>query len=254
MVRRLALAGAVAIVPFASILAVGCGPAHSSSSRGAVSTAAAANATVDLTTVLGSAASFSVLAGTTVTNTGPTTITGSVGVSPGTAITGFPPATITNGTIHLADAVALQAQSDVTTAYDALMSAPSTADMTGKDLGGLTLTPGVYTFSSSAQLTGTLVLDDQGNSKAVFIFQIGSTLTTASNSSVHMATPGLCGRGVFWQVGSSATLGTGTTFEGSILALTSITLQTGARLTLGRALARNGSVTLDSNDIEVPTQ
>ena len=125
--------------------------------------------------------------------------------------------------------------------------------MTGQDLGGLTLTPGVYCFSSSAQLTGTLTLDAQGNPNAVFIFKIGSTLTTASNSSVVVINTGgnssiACN--VFWQVGSSATLGTGTSFAGNILALTSITLNTGANVS-GRVLARNGAVTLDTNNVTV---
>jgi type VI secretion system secreted protein VgrG len=196
---------------------------------------------------LGAASSYAVLGGQTVTNTGPTTIGGDVGVSPGTAVTHFPPGIVTGGTIHSADANALQAQSDVTTAYDALAAEPCTADLTGHDLGGMTLTEGVYCFSSSAQLTGTLTLDAQGNAAAVFIFQMGSKLTTASNSSVRMINVGVdCN--VFWQVGSSATIGTGTVFVGNILALTSITLNTGASVS-GRALARNGAVTMDTNDV-----
>jgi hypothetical protein len=196
---------------------------------------------------LGAAQSFAVLAGTTVTNTGPSVIAGDVGVSPGTAITGFPPGIIVSGVIHSADAVALSAQTAVTSAYNVLAGQPCTQDLTGLDLGGRTLTQGVYCFSSSAQLTGPLVLDAQGNANAVFIFKIGSTLTTASASSVTMINGGsLCN--VFWQVGSSATLGTGTSFIGNILALTSITLTTGANVT-GRTLARNGAVTLDSNSI-----
>ena len=196
---------------------------------------------------LGSAASFAVLGGQSVTNTGPTVVNGNLGVSPGTAVTGFPPGIVVGGTIHAADAVALQAQSDVTTAYNVLAGQPCNTNLTGQDLGGLTLLPGVYCFSSSAQLTGTLTLDAQGNPSAVFIFQIGSTLTTASNSSVQLINGGNCGN-VFFQVGSSATLGTGTTFVGNILALTSVTLGTGASVS-GRVLARNGSVTLDNNNI-----
>jgi hypothetical protein len=196
---------------------------------------------------LGTAQSFAVLGGSTVTNTGASTITGDLGVSPGSAITGFPPGIVTGGSIHAADAVATSAQSDVTTAYNALASQACTADLTGQDLGGRTLTAGVYCFSSSAQLTGTLTLDAQGNSSAVFIFKIGSTLTTASGSSVTVTNGGsLCN--VFWQVGSSATLGTTTSFRGNILALTSITLTTGAGVT-GRTLARNGAVTLDTNTV-----
>jgi hypothetical protein len=201
---------------------------------------------------LGTAGNFAVLAGTTVTNTGPSVIDGGdVGVSPGTAITGFPPgATVPPFTTHSADADAAQAQLDLTSAYNAAAGLAPTQDLTGQDLGGLTLTPGVYFFSSSAQLTGTLTLNDQGNPNAQFVFQIGSTLTTASSSSVVTINGGaMPGCDVFWQIGSSATLGTGTAFEGHILALTSITMTTGATIIDGSALARNGAVTLDSNTI-----
>jgi type VI secretion system secreted protein VgrG len=204
------------------------------------------------TITLGTAGNFAVLAGSTVTNTGATVINGGdVGVSPGTAITGFPPGTITPPyTTHAGDAVAAQAQSDLTTAYNAAAGLAPTQNLTGQNLGGLTLTPGVYFFSSSAQLTGTLTLDDQGNPNAQFVFQIGSTLTTASNSSVVTINGGsMPGCTVFWQVGSSATLGTGSAFEGHILALTSITVTTGANILDGSALARNGAVTLDDNSI-----
>jgi hypothetical protein len=201
---------------------------------------------------LGTAGNFSVLAGSTVTNTGPSVIDGgSVGVSPGSAITGFPPGSVKPPfTTHAADAVALQAQNDLTTAYNAAAGLVHTQDLTGQNLGGLTLVPGVYFFSSSAQLTGTLTLNDQGDPNAQFVFQIGSTLTTASNSSVVTINGGsMPGCNVFWQVGSSATLGTGTAFEGHILALTSITMTTGANIFDGSALARNGAVTLDDNHI-----
>ena len=201
---------------------------------------------------LGTAGNFAVLAGSTVTNTGPSFIDGGdVGVSPGSAITGFPPGGVVPPyTMHAADAVATQAQSDLTIAYDAAAGLSRTQDLTGQDLGGLTLVPGVYSFSSSAQLTGTLTLDAQGDPNAQFVFQIGSTLTTASLSSVRTinggSTPGCT---VFWQVGSSATLGTHTAFQGHILALTSITLNTGASILDGSALARNGAVTLDTDHI-----
>jgi hypothetical protein len=196
---------------------------------------------------LGVAATFAVLGATTVTNTGPTTISGDLGVNPGLAITGFPPGVVVAGTTHAGDATSLQAQSDATLAYDALAAEPCSADLTGIDLGGLTLAPGVYCFSSSAQLTGTLVLDAQGTAGAVFVFKTVSTLTTASDASVRMINGGdPCG--VFWQVGSSAVLGTSTVFSGSILALTSISLATGATVS-GRALARNGAVTMDSDTV-----
>jgi type VI secretion system secreted protein VgrG len=199
---------------------------------------------------LGTADSFAVLAGSTVTNTGPSVIIGDRGVSPGTAATGFPPGTVV-GAQHKADAVALQAKTDLVTAYNNAAGQTPFVDKTGQDLGGQSLTPGVYRFSSSAQLTGTLTLNGQGNSNAVFIFQIGSTLTTASNSKVVLIN-GASPCSIWWQVGSSATLGTGTQFQGNLLALTSISLTTGANILPGRALARNGAVTLDTNLITKP--
>jgi len=204
---------------------------------------------------LGTADPFAVLAGSTVTNTGATTIHGSLGLWPGTAITGFPPGSVSGGTIHATDAVALQAQSDLTTAYNfaAGEACPATNVLTGQDLGGLTLTPGVYCFGSSAQLTGKLTLNALGNPNAVFVFQIGSTLTTASSSSVVFTNAGQ-GDSVFWQVGSSATLGTTTSFQGNILALTSIALTTGADIGCGRALARNGAVTMETNNVSIDTE
>lgn len=195
---------------------------------------------------LGTAQTFAVLGGSTVTNTGLSVLTGDLGVSPGSAITGFPPGTRT-GTTHAADAAALQAQNDVITQYNALAGAACTADLTGQDLGGKTLTPGVYCFSTSAQLTGPLTLNAGGNANATFIFKIGSTLTTASGSSVTL-TNGAVACGVGWQVGTSATFGTTTSFVGNVIALSSITLNTGANL-IGRALARNGAVTLDTNNV-----
>ena len=195
---------------------------------------------------LGTAKTFAVLGGQTVTNTGASTLAGDLGVSPGSAITGFPPGIVTGAT-HTRDAVALQAQNDVTAAYIDLAGRKCDTDLTGLDLGGRTLKHGVYCLSSDAQLTGRLILDAENDPNALFIFQIGSKLTTASNSSVVMVRGGAECR-VFWQVGSSATLGTDSVFTGNILALTSISLMTRASLA-GRALARNGAVTLDSNRI-----
>jgi hypothetical protein len=195
---------------------------------------------------LGTAESFAVLAGSTATNTGLTVVTGDLGVWPGTTITGFPPG-IVIGTTYAGNAVAQQAQSDVTVAYNDLAGRACDADLTGTDLGGLTLTQGVYCFSSAAQLTGQLTLDAEGSGDALFIFQIGSTITTASNSSVLVINGGTeCN--VYWQVGSSATLGTSTAFGGNILALTSITLNTDTVVS-GRVLAQNGAVTMDTNTI-----
>jgi hypothetical protein len=199
---------------------------------------------------LGAAATFAVLAGSTVTSTGPTAITGDLGVSsPGVSVTGFPPATIAGGAIHVGDALANQAQADVLPAYNALAGEPCNTDVTGQDLGGRTLSPGVYCSSGAAGLTGQLVLDAGNDANAVFIFQIGSTLTTAVGSSVVMANGGQA-RNVFWQVGTSATLGVDTALLGNILASASVTFTTGASLT-GRALVR-AAVTMDTNMVSVP--
>ncbi len=197
---------------------------------------------------LGTAAPFVVLGGTTVTNTGPSVLNGDLGVAPGTSLSGFGLPAVVNGATHNNDAVASQGQSDLTTAYNVAAGQAVTADLTGQDLGGLTLTPGAYRFATSAQLTGQLTLDAQGDPNAQFVFEIGSTLTTASASSVLMVN-GASPCNVYWQVGSSATLGTTTAFQGTIMALSSITLNNSATVT-GRALARNGAVTLDDNVLD----
>jgi hypothetical protein len=188
---------------------------------------------------------FSVLAGTTVTNTGSTVVSGDVGVCPGTAVTGFPPG-LAGGTIHLADGVASLAQATLTAGYIDAAGRSGGTSVAG-DLVGQTLTSGVYTSTSSLANSGDLTLDAQGNPSAVFIFQIASTLTTGSGSHVVLAN-GAKACNVFWQVGSSATLGTNSVFKGTIMALTSITVTTGVNLE-GRALARNGAVTLDTDVI-----
>ena len=194
---------------------------------------------------LGTADSFAVLAGSTITSTGPSTVNGDLGLSPGSAVTGFGPGVV-NGTTHAANAVALQAQSDLTAAYDdAAARIPPVA--APADLGGLTLTPGIYRNASSLALTGALTLDAQGDPNALFVFQAGSTLTTASASQVRLVN-GAQACNVFWKVGSSATLGTSTRLAGNILALTSISMNDGVTLN-GRALARNGAVTLINDTI-----
>jgi hypothetical protein len=195
---------------------------------------------------LGVAKSFAVLAGQGVTNTGATVVNGDLGTSPDPAVSGFPPGKV-HGAIHKADAVALHAQKALTTAYnDAAGRTPVTT--IGKELGGKTLTPGVYNSNSGTfQITGTLTLDAQGDPNGVFIFQMASTLVTASSSLVSLL-GGAQACTVWWQVGSSATLGTHSTFAGNILALTSIQVKT--RVTVdGRVLARNASVTLDDDTI-----
>ncbi len=192
---------------------------------------------------LGTAGSFAVLAGTTVTNTGPSWITGELGVAPGSAVTGFPPGT--SGVQHKGDSVATTAQTNLTAAYTnaAAQPCPGTNNFTGSNLGGMNLVPGVYCQTTAPTLTGTLTLNGAG----IYIFQIGSTLVTASGASIVLL-GGAQPCQIFWQVGSSATIATSTTFVGNIMALTSIAMQTGATLN-GRALARNGAVTLDTNRI-----
>ena len=211
---------------------------------GVAGATAAAPATAPVS--LGSAGPFAVLAASTVTNTGPTTIKGDLGLSPGTSVTGFPPGHV-NGTVHAADSVALQAQTSLTAAYNNAAGRAATATIP-VELGGTTETAGVYVSPAGTfGITGTLTLNAQGNPNAVFIFKAASTLITASASNVKLVN-GAKTSNVFWQVGSSATLGTYSSFKGNIMALASITVTTGVTVT-GRALARTAAVTLDTDTI-----
>lgn len=200
----------------------------------------------------GTTTTYAILAASTVTSTGLSVVNGDLGVSPGAALTGFPPGVITGAT-HLGDPVAAQAQADAHVEYAYLAGLTCGTDLTGQDLGGMTLTPGVYCFDSSAQLTGTLTLDAQGSCDSLFVFQTGSTLTTSVASAVNVinnpcSTSCRGGANVFWQVGSSATIGTGSQFTGNILANISATLNFGASVA-GSVFALTGAVTLDTNNI-----
>ena len=197
---------------------------------------------------LGTAGTYSVLGGETVTNTGPTTLAGDLGVNAGSAITGFPPGHAAGAT-HAGDAQAGLAQSDLATAYDDAAGRAMTAGVAG-DLVGQTLAPGVYKSSGPLAVSGALTLDGRGNPNSVFIFQVASDLTTASASNIVL-TNSAQACNIYWQVGTSATLGTNSTFNGNILALTSITATNGTTVH-GRALARNGQVTLDTNVFTMP--
>lgn len=200
----------------------------------------------------GTTTTFGVLAASAVTSTGLSVINGDLGVSPGTAITGFPPGVVT-GAIHAGDPVAAQAQADAQVMYNYLDGLPCGTNLSGVDLGGQVLTPGVYCFDSSAQLTGTLILDAQGSCDSLFVFQTGSTLTTSVASSVEVINNPCAancrgGGNVFWQIGSSATIGTGSQFVGHIVANTSVTLNFGASVA-GNVIALTGAVTMDTNNV-----
>ena len=211
--------------------------------------AVAANAT-PTPVGLGSLSTFAVLAGSTVTNTGPSVVGGDLGLSPGTSVTGFPPGTVNNGTQHVTDAVAAQAEADLTTAYNAAAAESPTSPITA-DLAGQTLTAGTYNNASSIGLSGALTLNGAGNANSIFVFQAGSTLTTGPGSSVVLEN-GAQACNVFWQVGSSATLDTTTNFVGTIMAYASISLNNGVTVK-GRALASTGAVTLINDTFTVPT-
>ncbi|HWY51223.1 MAG TPA: ice-binding family protein [Chthoniobacterales bacterium] len=198
---------------------------------------------------LGAADSFAVLGASTVTNTGATVVTGDLGVSPGTSVTGFGPGVVLNGSIHSNDTLAMQAHADAATAYGQLVGETFTTDLSGQNLGSMILTPGVYHFNTTAQLTGTLILDTQGDPNAIFHFQIGTTLTTDPGSMITFLNGS--SSNVFWQVGTSATLGVNSVLYGSVLADQSITVNSGATV-IGRLIAINAAVTLDTDTITVP--
>ncbi len=200
--------------------------------------------------ILGDANSFAILAGASITSTGATIITGDVGLTPGTSVTGFPPGAVVDGTIHINDGPAIDAKAAFGSVYTTLGTYAVTQNLTGGDLGVGSLgslAPGVYQFDTTAQLTGALTLDGGGDAAAQFIFLIGSALTTSSASSV-LLTNGAFFDNVFWWTGTAATLGAGTSFVGSILAGSSITMDAGANIVCGRAFA-DASVTMINNQI-----
>ena len=238
---------AISIVP--TVFIVGCkkdGAKPIASKTIIVPVQTTVQTTVQAPVALGVASQFSILAGSSITNTGVTDISGDIGLSPGTSIGGFPPGVL-SGTIHINNDIATQAKLDIVTAYDNLVARVATDIVTlSGNIGGLTLTPGLYKSTSSLAISsGDLTFNAMGNQDAVFIIQIASSLTTTPGRKVIL-TGGAQASNIFWQVSSSATFGTTTSFKGTIIALESITFDTGAEL-YGRALTRVGAVTMDAN-------
>jgi type VI secretion system secreted protein VgrG len=208
-----------------------------------------AYASADVMPFLGKAQQFAVLGAQSVTNTNATTLHGNVGVAPGSSITGTDNITFASGGVVRSAAVAMQAQANAAAAYERLAALTGAIDLSGQDLGSVgTLTPGIYRFSSSAALTGTLTLNFANDPGGIFIFQIGSTLSTAANSLVHVIN-GTSSNGLYFQVGSSATLGEGTAFAGNVLARQSVTFGSASSIVCGRAVALAGAVTMTGNTV-----
>jgi len=244
----------------ASLGSTSAGSPATSSTASSVGVGSSASSSTLLTTAgsgalapiaLGSAANFAILAGTSVTNTGASTVGGNLGVSTGTSVTGFPPGSVTGASFTGASSAAGSAQTDLTAAFNDAAGRSVGAVTVSGNLGGMTLTPGLYKSTSSLAISsGDLTLSCQGNANGVFIFQIASSLTTTSGRQVILS-GGCQDKNIFWQVGSSATLGTTSVLHGTILAQASITMNTGATL-VGRALARSGDVTLAATTITLP--
>ena len=244
----------LAMLPLALVFAATVGaaspPTHSSSKKAVVSPSSSMLLSSLAAPNLGSAGSFAVLAASTVTNTGWSAISGDLGLSPGTSVTGFPPGMLA-GTRHIADPAAAQAQLDLAAAYNDAAGRTLGAITLAGNLGGMTLAPGLYKSTSSLEISsGDLTLDAKGDASAVYIFQMGSTLVTTVGRKVILA-GGAQAANIYWQVGSSATLGATSVFKGNILALASITVGTGAAVE-GRLLARTAAVTLDANVLGTP--
>lgn len=227
-----------------ALILVGCKKDDPTPSRIEIPIQTVVQANISVTGI----ANLAVLAGTSVTNTGATSITGDLGLSPGTSVDGFPPGEFT-GALHVNDAIANQAQLDLTDAYNDAAGRTSTDIVTlSGNIGGLTLTPGLYKSTSSLAISsGDLTFDAKGNADAIFIIQIASSLTTTSGRQVILS-GGAQAKNIFWQVGSSATFGTTSVFKGIVMAMQSITFQTGATLD-GKALAGKGTITLEGNTI-----
>lgn len=227
---------------------IGCSNNNDPSPNGNNPTVIPIQTTEQVTVPLGGLSELAVLAGSSITSTGATTITGDIGLSPGTSIGGFPPG-ILNGTQHINDNISNQAKLDLTTAYDDVAGRTSTDILTlSGNIGGLTLTPGLYKSTSSLAISsGDLTFDAKGDADAIFIIQIATSLTTTSGRKVILS-GGALASNIFWQVGSSATFGTTSVFKGVILVMQSITFNTGATLD-GRAFARIGTITMAGNTI-----